>query len=156
MTVINWLKKADRALLELHTGMLLTGLLCQLVGAFFVENQAEYAKSLWFGVLFALAGSIHIARTLDRALECGEGAQKVIIRGYVFRYVMVAAIMAVIAVTEVMNPLVVFLGYMTLKAAAYLQPMTHKFYNRLFHETDPVPTALPEEAPEGKESKDET
>ncbi len=154
MAVINWLKKADRALLELHTGMLLAGLLCQLVGAFFVENQAEYAKSLWFGVLFALAGSIHIARTLDRALECGGGAQKVIIRGYVLRYVMVVAIMAVIAVTEVMSPLVVFLGYMTLKAGAYLQPLSHKFYNRLFHETDPVPTALPEDVPEEK-TKDE-
>ncbi|MBP5282899.1 MAG: hypothetical protein J6Z22_10425, partial [Lachnospiraceae bacterium] len=36
------------------------------------------------------------------------------------------------------NPLFIFLGYMTLKFTAYLQPMTHKLCNKVFHETDPV------------------
>ena len=54
--------------------------------------------------------------------------------------------MVIIAVTDVMNPLIVFMGYMSLKVTAYLQPITHKLYNKLFHETDPEPQALPEEA----------
>ena len=55
-------------------------------------------------------------------------------------------------VTNVMNPLVVFLGYMSLKGTAYLQPFTHKLCNKIFHETDPVPEALPEE--DGAESEE--
>ncbi len=143
--MMKYLKKIDRTLLEMHTGMLLFGFVCQLVGAFFAEEQLRFASSLWFGVLFAVINSIHMARTLDRALPNGEAAAKIITRGYVFRYLMVIVILAVISVTNVMNTLIVFLGYMSLKIAAYLQPFTHKFYNMLFHETDPVPTALPDE-----------
>ena len=55
----------------------------------------------------------------------------------------VAAVLVVIAVTGVMEPLVFFLGYMSLKVTAYLQPITHKLCNKLFHEVDPEP--VPEE-----------
>lgn len=143
--MIKNLKKTDRTLLEMHTGMLLYGIVCQLVGAFFAEEQFRYASSLWFGVLFAVISSIHMARTLDKALPSGEAAAKIITRGYVFRYLVVIMVLAVVSVTNVMNTLIVFLGYMSLKITAYLQPFTHKFYNMLFHETDPVPTALPDE-----------
>lgn len=143
--MMNYLKKADRTLLEMHTGMLLFGIVCQVAGAFFAEDQLRYASSLWFGILFAVTGSIHMARTLDRALTDSASASKIITRGYVFRYLMVVVILAVISVTDVMNTLIVFLGYMSMKITAYLQPFTHKFYNMLFHETDPVPQALPDE-----------
>lgn len=143
--MIQYLKKTDRILLEMHTGMLFWGLVCQLVGACIVQDQGRYAKSLWFGILFAFAGSVHMARTLDRALSDSANAQKAIVRGYVFRYVFVVLIMVIIAMTDVMNPLVVFMGYMSLKVTAYIQPITHKLYNKLFHETDPVPEELPNE-----------
>lgn len=143
--MIQYLKKTDRTLLEMHTGMLFFGLVCQMAGACIVQNQGRYAKSPWFGILFAFVGSVHMARTLDRALIDSASAQKTIVRGYVFRYVFVVLIMVIIAVTDVMNPLVVFMGYMSLKVTAYLQPITHKLYNKLFHETDPEPEALPDE-----------
>lgn len=44
--MIEVLKKADRTLLEMHTGMLLYGIVCQVAGSFFVENQGRYAASL--------------------------------------------------------------------------------------------------------------
>lgn len=143
--MIKCLKKADRTLLEMHTGMMVYGIVCQIAGAFFANDQPRYASSLWFGILFAVTASIHMARTLDRALTDSASASKIITRGYVFRYLMVAVILAVISVTAVMDTLIVFLGYMSLKITAYLQPFTHKFYNMLFHETDPVPQALPDE-----------
>ena len=143
--MINFLKKTDRTLLEMHTGMLLFGLICQIVGAFITKNQLRYAESLWFGILFAAVGSIHMARTLDRALIDPSCTAKVLTRGYILRYIAVAAIFIAISLTGVLNPLIVFLGYMSMKVTAYLQPLTHKFYNKLFHETDPVPQPLPEE-----------
>lgn len=132
--------------------MLLYGLICQLAGSFLAEGQARYASSLWFGILFAAVGSIHMARTLDRALSNSGAAAKILTRGYVFRYLMVVLILGIVAVTDVMDVLIVFLGYMSMKITAYLQPLTHRFYNMLFHETDPEPQALPEE--ERKESEE--
>jgi hypothetical protein len=140
----------------MHTGMLLFGIVCQIAGAFFVSDRAAYAKGLWFGILFAFAGSIHMARTLDRALADSVNAKKIITSGYIIRYVLIVLIMVIIAVTGVMNPLVVFLGYMSLKITAYLQPALHKFFNLIFHETDPIPEPLPEEEenPGGEDNSD--
>lgn len=129
----------------MHTGMLAYGMVCQAVGIFFARDQMRYASSLWFGVMFAVTASVHMARTLDRALADSASASKIITRGYVFRYLAIIVILAVISVTDVMDTLIVFLGYMSLKITAYLQPFTHKLYNKLFHETDPVPRALPDE-----------
>lgn len=138
------LKKADRTLLEMHTGMLLWGLVCQAAGFFFAGSQGRYAAGLWFGIVFAVVSSLHMAHTLDRALPQGRNASKTITMGYLIRYVMVAVVFAVVFLTDVLDPLVVFLGYMSLKVAAYLQPFTHKFYNKIFQETDPVPQDLPD------------
>jgi len=145
MRLIEALRKRNRTLLEMHLGMLFFGLVCQAAGMFLVQEKGYYAASLWFGIAFAFAASIHMYRTLDRALLCGADAPKLVTRGYVFRYVLFAAALVLVAMTEVMNPIVFFLGYMSLKVTAYLQPFTHKLCNKLFHETDPVPEALPEE-----------
>lgn len=139
MKMIETARKMNRTLLEMHIGMVFFGLVCQAVGALIVSDQREYALSLWFGVAFAVAGSIHMCRTLDRALLCGSDASGIVTRGYLFRYFLVAAVLVVIAVTGVMEPLVFFLGYMSLKVTAYLQPITHKLCNKLFHEVDPEP-----------------
>ena len=143
--IVQVLKKTDRIILEMHLGQLFFGIICQLVGAFFVQEQGWYAASLWLGISFSLVAVLHMARTLDRALPLGEAASKMIVRGYLFRYAMILLAMSVAAVSGVLNPLVVFLGYMSLKVTAYLQPFTHKLLNRLFHETDPVAEALPEQ-----------
>lgn len=146
--MIRLLKRADRTLLEMHTGMILFGAVCQIAGAFLAKDQLRYAQSLWFGILFAAVGCIHMARTLDRALTEGADAAKMITRGYVFRYLVLIVILGAISLTGILDTLIVFLGYMSMKVTAYLQPLTHKFFNRLFHETDPVPEPLPEEEQE--------
>ena len=135
----------------MHIGMLFFGLVCQVAGVFIVEDQIRYAGSLWFGIAFAFAASIHMCRTLERALFAGSDASGIVTRGYLFRYVIVAAVLIVVSLTEAMNPLVFFLGYMSLKVTAYFQPITHKLCNRLFNETDPVAEPLEEDgAQEGE------
>ena len=130
----------------MHIGMLFFGVCCQAVGALVVKDQGRYAGSLWSGIAFAFAASIHMYRTLERAMAVGADASKLMTRGYLFRYGMIAFVLILISLTEMLNPLIVFLGYMSLKVTAYIQPFTHKLCNILFHETDPVPEALPEEA----------
>lgn len=139
MKIMGMLKKVNRTLLEMQMGMLFIGLAAQAVGAFFVEKQGYFAASLWFGIAFAFAAVIHMYRTLDRALWYGADASKLVTRGYVFRYVIFAVVLVLIAVTQALDPIVFFIGYMSLKVTAYLQPITHKLCNKLFREEDPVP-----------------
>ena len=102
-----------------------------MVGAFIVTDQVLYAKSLWFGILLAAVSAFHMYRSLDRALDYGKNAAKMIFRSYLLRYVLIALILFIIMVTEVMNPLVVFMAYMSLKITALVQPITHKLCVRL-------------------------
>lgn len=152
MKIIEALKSKNRALLEMFIGILFYGLILQIVGSFLVDNQWYYARGLWFGIAMACVSTLHMYRSLDRALDYGADASKLITRDYLIRYVLIAVILLIIMVTEVMNPLVVFMAYMGLKVAAYLQPFTHKICNRMFHETDPIPQSL-EELEEAKEGE---
>lgn len=145
MKITGMLKKMNRTLLEMQAGMLFFGIVCQGLIFLFAGGRGFYTASLWFGVAFAFAASIHMYRTLDRALMCGADAPKLVTKGYIFRYVIFAAALVIVALTEVMSPIVFFVGYMSLKVTAYLQPFTHKLCNKLFQETDPIPEPMPEE-----------
>lgn len=145
------LKKINRTLLEMWTGIILLGMVLWLAGTIFFGGRVFYARSLWFGILLAIVSTIHMFRTLDRGLELDEKrAQKAIFNGYLTRYVFIVIIFGIIMITKVMNPLVVFMAYMTLKVTALMQPITHKFYNRLFNEEDPVPMPESEVCAEGE------
>ncbi len=146
-------KNVNRTLLEMWTGIVFLGLVCQGAGAFLAKDQVRYAGSLWFGILLASVSVFHMYRTLDRALALDEeAASKAIFRGYMTRYVCLIAILGIIMLTDVLNPLIVFMAYMSLKVTALMQPLTHKFYNAVFHETDPEPTPLEEENSAGAPS----
>ena len=146
--MINRIKSINRALLELNMGIIFVGVVCQAVGIILTSNKIYYSMSLWFGVLLAVVTSYHMYRTLDKALDMGIEASKIVISSNVIRYFVIVVIFAMIMITQIMNPLIVFLGFITLKVAAYLQPFTHKFCNILFHEVDPIPEAMLEELEE--------
>ena len=146
MKILEIVKDKNRTLLEMYLGMLWIGVICQVAGAFLVKNQLRYAASLWFGILLAAVSAYHLYRTLDRGLDFDEKtAAKIIFRGYMIRYTAFAVILVIIMMTDLFNPLVVFMAYMSLKVTALIQPITHKLCNKLFHETDPIPQAMPEE-----------
>ncbi len=135
-----FLKKCNRTLLELWTGMTVFGLICEIVILIFSKNRGIYSASLWIGVIMGVLSSVHMYFSLDRALDFPEGAaKKKITFSYVLRYTVIVLIFAVICITKLFNPLLVFLGYMSLKIGALIQPKTHKVYNAIFHETDPEP-----------------
>lgn len=152
MKLLDILQKRNRTLLEMHIGMIFFGVLCQIIGMIvlftgILTSQSPWVLtwSLWVGVAVAMVSAWHMYRTLDRSLDYGEAAPKMIFKGYLFRYVLIILILLMIIITKVMNPLVVFLGYMSLKVAALIQPFTHKLTNKVFHETDPELQPLEEE-----------
>ncbi len=130
------IKNYNRTLLEMHIGSVFFGIVCQIVGAFLAEDQGKYALSLWFGILFSAISTIHLYRSIDRALDYEEQAAKMMTSSYFVRYAMVIVVMLLASMTEIMNPLVIFLGYMSMKVTALIQPFTHKLCNKLFRENE--------------------
>lgn len=126
------IEKIDTTLKELLIGIAATGILFQLTIVWLVKDKLSYSAGLWLGVLLAAFLAWHMWRTLDEALNLGAaGAEKTMRKQSLLRYVVVVAVLAVLMCTDIANPLAAFLGVMTLKAAAYLQPMTHKAILRL-------------------------
>ena len=143
--MIEKLRKINRALLELCLGIIFLGLLCQFIGMWFAENKLYYSLALWLGVALAFITAVHMYRTLDRALDCGADAVKMVTKANLIRYGCIVMVFGIVLLTGVLNPLISFMGIMTLKVAAYMQPFTHKLCNKFFHEVDPIPQPLPEE-----------
>lgn len=143
--ILEALKKKNRTILEMDIGILGLGLILQLISLAFPGGRLAHGFSLLAGTVLALSAVQHMYRTLDRALEMDEGsAQKAVYRGYLIRYVTLAAVALFMAATKILNPLLFFLAYMSLKGTVYLQPFTHRMCNKLFHETDPDPEPMEE------------
>lgn len=150
------LKKVDRTLLELLTGVLIFGIVCQIAGLPFPIQKGKYAIGLWLGILLAGLCAFHMWRSLNKAfLRDSKSAARLMAGGYVVRYLVTGVFLLVLYFTNAGYVLAGFLGVMGLKAAAYLQPVTHKFYNWIFHETDPIPQPVCEEDGETSDGMDE-
>lgn len=150
--MIAFLKKRNRTLLEMWTGMIFLGIICAIPIIVFSSSRLMYVVSLILGIGLAIASSIHMYKSLDKALDFDEAvAKKKIMFSYYIRYAIIIAAFAIICVTEIFNPLIAFLGYMTLKVGALIQPLTHKIYNKIFHETDPIAQPIEDEPGSCKE-----
>lgn len=119
--------------MELCTGILFFGIVCQVVLFLFVPGRSDYSIGLWMGILLSLAGSVHMWWALDKALDYGDGARNMMTKHSLLRYGVVVVVLGIIMVTGVANPLMAFLGYMGMKVAAYLQPYTHKLFSKFLN-----------------------
>ena len=120
-----WIRHST--LIELWIGILLWSLVIQLVLLLIPGEKGYNTLGLWIGSLSALLVATHMEHSIGRALDAGEGgASKLLVAAYLIRYFAMAAMLTVLALTKVASPLAAFAGLMTLKLAAYLQPLTHR------------------------------
>lgn len=123
-------KRINATLRDLLIGILFCGIVFQSIGLI-VKVSLDYALGLWLGIATAAAMSIHMSWTLERAMEIGRaGAQKKVGAHNLVRYGILLILFTVVLLTDAANPLAAFLGVMSLKIAAYLQPVTNKIYNK--------------------------
>ena len=134
--MIERLKDVNRGLLELCMGILFWTMICLAIGCVFVEEPFLYGAALVLGAVLAWMTAYHMYRTLDKALDLGAEAAKVVTTANIVRYISIVIVFLIVWLTGKLNPLYTFLGLMTLKAAAYTQPLTHKVCNKIFHEED--------------------
>ncbi len=127
----NWLTGLSDVLPDLLIGIFMYGIVCEIIGCIFVKNRLFYSIGLLTGILCAMGMAVHMAWSLDRALDLGEsGAVKKMQLHNLLRYGIVVVVIFALWLSGIGNPVVAFLGIMGLKVAAYLQPFTHKLFRR--------------------------
>ena len=120
-----------RTLAELLTGIVLSGILFELIGLIFVKDKISHSIGMLIGILIALGMATHMAYSLNNALDWDEEhAKRAIWKSYMLRYASVAVCMGLVAYFRIGDIISCFIGIMSLKAAAYLQPHLHKFCNK--------------------------
>lgn len=126
-----WLNGLSDVLPDLLIGILLYGVVCEAVGLIFVKDRLFYSVGLLIGILCAMGMAVHMAWSLNMALDLGEsGAVKKMQLHNLLRYGIVVVVIFALWLSGIGNPVVAFLGIMGLKVAAYLQPFTHKLFRR--------------------------
>lgn len=120
-----------RTLTELLAGIVLFGVVFEIIGLIFVKDRLSHSIGMLIGVLIALGMAVHMAFSLNDALDWDEEqAKRAIWKSYMLRYTAVAISMGLVAYFKIGDLISCFCGIMSLKAAAYLQPHLHRFCNK--------------------------
>ena len=122
----------ERVLKDMILFMVLYGIVLQVICLFIPGDLLRMSVGLWIGVLTGIGMAVHMKNALDEALDLGEtGAQKYMQKSYAVRYLTVVILFVAVSWLGIANVLTLFAGVMGLKASAYLQPIMHKFFEKV-------------------------
>jgi hypothetical protein len=124
--MINWMKRLNQALPGLVLGIVIYGLLVEVVGVWFVADKIRYTTGLIFGVGCAIFMAIHIAMIIEESVRIGQGHEKLLSFKSVMRYLIVCAVMILMMVFKLGNMFTAIFGILGLKVSAYAQPLLNK------------------------------
>lgn len=132
------LRRINDALPGLVLGIILYGVLIELLGVWFVSDPVRFSSGLWIGIAVAVGMAVHMAIVIVDAVDLlgAEHARKKIVFQSVLRYAVVVAVFLIMMVFHLGNLLPAFVGVMGLKAAAYVQPFIHKAVLKLQGRSD--------------------
>lgn len=125
--MINWIKRLNEALLGLIEGILIYGVLVEIVGVWFVEDKLRYTTGLIVGIACAVGMAIHIAMIIEESCRIGEGHNKLLSFKSVMRYVAVCLILFLLTLFKLGNMFTALIGILGLKVSAYAQPLLNKY-----------------------------
>lgn len=133
----------NRTLIELMIGAAAYCTLWEAVLLIFTERKLYHTIGLLIGFALCIILSVSIADSLDAAVELDEkGAKAYIQKKASLRYLIVCAVIIVLAIFDFANPLTCFAGLMGLKIGAYIQPFTHKILTRNKPDEEDISTLL--------------
>lgn len=124
--------KKNSTLIELLIGILVVGVLGQLVLLLFFESYIYNAIGLWVGVGIAAGMAIHMQRSIEDGLDLmGETGIKYMQKASALRTVIACVVIAAVLYFGWGSPLTLLLGVMALKLAAYMQPLMHRVLEKI-------------------------
>jgi len=127
------LRRINDALPGLVLGIVIYGVIIELVGVWFVEDKIRYSTGLLIGITVAIGLAINIAQVIRDAVEIygADGARNRLIVKSVVRYLVVVVVFFVMMKFNLGNLVTAFIGVLGLKVSAYLQPFAHKVILKL-------------------------
>ena len=131
-------KKINETLSELIIGILVMGVIIQAADILICRMNPsfqgmipEFMLGFWIGIGAAVGLSVHMYRSIDRALDMyGEDAEKYIRKAYLLRTVVILVMAGIVVYFKIGYVMAFFLGVFCLKFGAFLQPMVHRFRSR--------------------------
>ncbi len=125
--------KGKRTLIDLLLGMMVLCLVA-LLGNLIASNKLAYTLGVFLGLLTASLMCIHMYKSLNRILLFDKKRAKAKARLAAFfrMLMMVAALMAAALLPDYLSVVGVFLGILSLKLAAEMQPLTDKLVIKIF------------------------
>ncbi len=132
-------KKINETLSELITGIIVVGLVIQaadLLISFlhpqFISSIGRFALGFWIGIVTAVGLSVHMYRSIDRALDMQpDDAEKYMRKAYLLRTGVILAVAGVVNFLKFGYVMAYFLGVLCLKFGAFLQPLVHRLRSKL-------------------------
>ena len=122
------IRNINQTVWELIIGIVLVNALLEVIGLIFVSQKGAYTIGLVLGMLMAIGMVFHMNISIEKAMDIGgEHAKGYMLKSYAIRTVVALAVIVCVGVLKFANLLSLLLGIMTLKVAAYLQPITHRF-----------------------------
>ncbi len=117
---------------ELVLGIFAVDLLIAVIGLVFVPQKAVFSLGVLMGFIVAVIMIFSMHSSIEKAMDFeGKGATFQCVKGYIFRTVFLIAGFVVAYLLGMWAVLAYFLGVMSIKAAAYLQPHTKKFLHHM-------------------------
>lgn len=118
--------KKNNILIELLVGIILFGVIEQIVCLVVSKDYLYNSIGLWSGVAIACFMAVHMKRSIEDALDLGEeDGVKHMRKGYGVRMTVVAVAVIVILISKIGNPITLVIGILPLKFSAYAQPIIH-------------------------------
>ena len=122
----------DTILMDLVIGILGGVSVVQGIVLFLYEEWLYYTVGLWIGASIAIGLAVHMKRSIEDALDIGEeGAGRHMMQKSLLRGGIVLILFLGVAYFQVGSLLTMFIGAMSLKFAAYLQPYVFKVRKKL-------------------------
>ena len=123
--------KKDNTLLEMLVGIIIWGLLVQIILLVGFKDYLYNAIGLWSGIAVAGGMAIHMKRSIEDALDLGgEAVRKKVRADSAKRMGMAGIVIGIVFYLGVGNPLTVLAGIFSLKISAYTQPYMHKKFQK--------------------------
>lgn len=122
------MREEKETLWDLYVGIIGLSVIIAVIGIFILDSKLQFVFGVVYGAVVAVVLVTHMFRGLERTLCYNEeGAKKHAQKMAGIRmWIMLAAVVLAMYFSEYFHLAGVFLGILTLKVSAYIQPVVHR------------------------------